>query len=310
MDISKTFLHESYNQEDLCKLLQNLFKNVELSESSKNQYSTKISQWVSYLPTEKTLYNLIHNPEQSLKILETTGKIKHSPSNHHCYLSATCAFIKFILDDYPLLKEWKVLERKNSEPLVAHYDLNEPTERQKTKIMSYDEINTIRKTLEKGSLERLLLSFYTLMEPIRADYYATEIITDPTKESTEENYIILTPTQAQLVVRDFKTKHTYTKIENILPDELKQELIESLEKYPRNYVFVMDDKKTPFKRKLFSNWACRALTRVLKHGMTLTVLRHIYITNKIALKATPKELVDIAKKMGHTRVCQRTYEWV
>lgn len=305
MDITRLYTHE-----ELLACLQHSFTPIDLSITSKTQYSIKISQWVSYLPESKTLYNLIHNPGQSLKVLETIDTIKHSPANHHIYLTAVCAFIKFILDDYPLLKKWKVLERKNAEPLVAHYELNEPTERQQTKIMPFDEINRIRKTLEKGSLERLLLSFYTLMEPIRADYYATEILTDPAKQSTEENYIILTPSQAQLVVRDFKTKHTHIKIENILPDELKQELMESLEKYPRKYVFVMDDKKTPFKRKLFSNWACRALTRVLKHGMTLTVLRHVYITNKIALKTPPKELVEIAKKMGHKRECQRIYEWI
>lgn len=208
------------------------------------------------------------------------------------------------------MNEWTVLEKRNSEPLTTHYELNEPTERQRTKVMSFDEIDRIRKTLERGSLERLLISFYTLMEPIRADYYATEILTDPGAPPTEENYIILTPTRAQLVVRDFKTKHTYTRIENILPDELRQELMESLERYSRRYVFVMDDKKTPFKRKLFSNWACRALTRVLQHPMTLTTLRHIYISNKIALKTPPKELVEIAKKMGHARATQRIYEWV
>lgn len=296
-------LTRSYTQEELSAL----FNSTPLSKASKAQHSAKISQWLSY--TGKPLYDLIHNPAQSLKTLETTDKIKHSPANHHIYLTAVCAFIKFILDDKSLLKEWNVLDKKNSEPLVAHYDLNEPTERQQTKVMSYDEINRIRKTLEKGSLERLLISFYTLMEPIRADYYATEILTDPSTPSTEENYIILTPTQAHIIIRDFKTKRTYTKIENVLPDELKQELMESLEKYPRRYVFVMDDKRTPFKRKLFSNWACRALTRVLRHPMTLTALRHIYISNKITLKTPPKDLVEIAKKMGHARSTQRMYEW-
>ena len=71
----------------------------------------------------------------------------------------------------------------------------------------------------------------------------------------------------------------------------------------------MEDKQSPFTRKLFSNWACRTLTRILKQPMTLTVLRHIYITNKIKMNTPIKELRDIATKMGHSRDLQRIYEW-
>jgi hypothetical protein len=72
---------------------------------------------------------------------------------------------------------------------------------------------------------------------------------------------------------------------------------------------VTDDKKTPFTRKMFSNWACKTLTRVLKHAMTLTVLRHLYITEKIKENTPLEQMKEIAKKMGHTREMQRSYDW-
>ncbi len=303
------FMYKTYTEEELQEIIHYLFRNKELSGTSKNQYSKKIPQWLSYLPPPKTLNNLINNPEQSIKYLEETDKIKHSASNHHIYISSVVAYIKYILKNEELLKKWKTYEKTNWKPIAEHYEENKPTELQSNKIMSFEEIDTFRKSLEKGSLERLLLGFYTLIEPIRADYYATEILTSPTDESSEENYIVLTSTVSKLIVKDFKTKQKYDKIENTISDELRNELEESLKKYPRNYLFVMEDKQTPFTRKLFSNWACRTLTRVLKQPMTLTVLRHIYITEKIKSNKTASELRDMAMKMGHSRDLQRVYEW-
>lgn len=303
------FQHKTYTDDILQAIIKHLFRNKELSETSKSQYSTKIPQWISYLTGIKTLSNLIEHPHESLKCLEATDKIKHSPSNHHIYISSVVAFIKHILKDTTQLKSWKEVEKLNWESIAERYDENKPSELQKDKAMSFDEINKIRQELEVGSFERLLLSFYTLIEPIRADYYATEILTSPTAISKEENVIILTPTRAELVVKDFKTKKRYDKIENTISDELRKELEESLKKYPRDYLFVMEDKTSPFTRKLFSNWACRTLSRVLKQPMTLTALRHIYITQKIQARTPAAELVKIANKMGHSRDIQRIYEW-
>lgn len=315
MHISKYFYMKTYSSDDLQVMIVYLLRNKELSDITKRQIATKVTQWVSYLEPPRTIHNLITNQSTSITALKSNDKIKHSASNHHVYISAIVAFIKYILKNEIQFKEWKDIEKDNWKPLAEHYDTNSPTELQKEKVMSFDEINTIRKSLEKGSFERLLLSFYTIIEPIRADYYATELIihssTNSTliSESTEDNYIILTDDKGHLIVKDFKTKKTYEKIENTLSSELLDELHTSLLKYPRNYLFVMDDKKSPFTRKLFSNWACRTLTRVLKQQMTLTVLRHIYITNKIKSKTSSTELIDIAKKMGHSRGVQRVYEW-
>ena len=310
MRISKVFLDKSYPPTDLKDIIVYLFRNKELSDTPKSQYAQKLPQWISYLPEgiPKTLNGLLSNPEQSINALEATNKIKHSPANHHIYISSAVAFIKYIVKDTTLLGLWKRHEQTNWEPLAEHYDENKPTDLQEDKRIRFETLISTRLELEKGSQERLLLAFYTLIEPIRADYYATEIVGDM-RESKEKNYIILTPTSARLVVEDFKTKRKYMKIENTLSGELQDELRASLEKEPRRYLFVMDDKESPYTRKLFSNWACRTLSRILKQPMTLTALRHIYITQKIKENTSPKEMKDIARKMGHSRGIQRVYEW-
>jgi len=315
MKISKAFLQKSYTDEELQAILQHLFRNKSLAPSSISQYATKIPQWIQYLPTKlpHTLHTLLNNPQQSLKALQETPKIKHSPANHHIYISAAVAFIKFILKDATLLAQWKEIEKANWKPLADHYDENKPTPLQEEKLISPKALEEIRSSLPKGTIERLLISFYTLIEPIRADYFATEILSSLSATPTEENYIVRDPVTntAKLIVTDFKTKQKYEKIENTLSSELKEELEESLRLQPRKYLFTTPETpQQPFaSRKLFSNWACRTLTRVLKQPMTLTALRHIYITSKIQSKTSPRELKEIAMKMGHSRDIQRIYEW-
>jgi hypothetical protein len=291
--------------EDLEEILKREFCVTSLGASSQNQYIKKLVQWVSY--RDKSLEYLINNKEEALEILKE-APIKQTATNHHVYISAIVGYLTHVVKKENKIKEWKEIQRGNWEPLSEHYAKNEPSEKQKDKVIEWSKIEEVRESLEEGSFERLLLSFYTLMEPIRADYYATEIIKDG-EESKEENYIKLTNEKAIVIVNDFKTKNKYNKIENTLNEKLNRELRVSLEKYPRKYLFVMEDREKPYTRKLFSNWACRTLTRVLKQQMTLTVLRHLYISEKIKEETPLDELKEIAKKMGHSRDMQRVYDW-
>jgi len=284
------------------------FSKTSLSPASQKQHAKKLSQWIENTE-ENTIDGLISNPEKALKALLSVETIKQTATNHHLFISAVVAYLTHIQPDRTeKLVKWKEVQKRNSEPMSEHYASNQPTEQQKDKWMEYSSIIQRRDELEKGSFERLLLCFYTMMEPIRADYFSTEIVKEG-DVSKEENYILYNDTGARIVIQDFKTKKTYERIENVLPAELYEELKVSLERYPRSYLFVIDDKKTPFTRKMFSNWACKTLTKVLKHAMTLTVLRHLYITEKMKEQTSLEEMKEIAKKMGHTREMQRVYGW-
>jgi hypothetical protein len=284
------------------------FSKTSLSLASQRQHAKKLAQWIEHTE-EKTIDVIINNPEMALKALSSVETMKQTATNRHLFISAIVAYLTHVIPDKKeTLLKWKEIQKRNSEPMSEHYASNQPTEQQKDKWMEYSSILEKRDELEKGSFERLLLCFYTMMEPIRADYFSTEIVKEGS-ESKEENYIICSDTEARIVIRDFKTKKSHERIENVLPAELYEELKVSLTRYPRSYLFVIDDKKTPFTRKMFSNWACKTLTRVLKHAMTLTVLRHLYITEKIKAETPLEKMKEIAKKMGHTRDMQRVYGW-
>lgn len=273
-----------------------------LQESTKEKYGELMEKWIAY--TQMPLDILINNPDEAVKRLETFP-ITHTPENHHSYLTCIVAYVHHVKKDTALEEKWKKHHKKNWEPIQQRYDENRPSENQKEQMMPFEEILEIREKLEKGSIERLLLSFYTIMEPVRADYFATELIREGQNPRTE-NYIV---DQRTIMIRDFKTHVSHEKIENVLPEELQDELRESLKKKPRRYLFTREDN-TPYPdRNQFSKWACRTLRRILHHPMSLTTLRHLYIGYQIKQK-TPKELTEMAKKMGHTRTLQRAYEWL
>jgi hypothetical protein len=272
-----------------------------LTEQTRKKYATNLMKWMEY--GKKHITELIQQPEDASQLL-TTFPITHTPENHHSYLTSVVAYLHYVTKDAPVEEKWTKLKRRNWEPIQQRYDENRPSEHQRTQMMPFEEILHIRESLEMGSMERLLLSFYSVLEANRADYFATELI-QTGQTSTEENYIM---DGMYLVLQDFKTKATYNKIENTLSEELQEELRESLKKKPRKYLFTREDN-TPYpNRKQFSNWACRTLTTVLKHPMTLTAMRHLYIGYHMKNK-TPQELTAMAKKMGHTRSMQRAYEW-
>jgi hypothetical protein len=195
-----------------------------------------------------------------------------------------------------LMKEWVVIREKNSKPIKEHYLESKPTERQADKAdMKWPDILKVRDELPIGQ-EKLLLGFYTYLNPVRADYFATELITEG-KVAKEPNYILLK--ERKVVLTDFKTKGTYEKIEQTIPLELMAILEADLKERPRNYLFNPPTG---------GSWACRTLTRVLRHPMTLVVLRHLYIS-QMDLSKPLKELNETAKNMGHSVSIQKFYEW-
>lgn len=288
-----------------------LFVKSTLAPSSKELFTTKIRQWIGFT-SHKDLKKLLKNPEESLKTLEGEKGITHSPTNHHIYLSAVVSYLKHekakginVTDQAALLEEWMALQKKNSEPLREHYKEAKPTTRQAEKAtVKWEDIVTKRDALPAG-IPKVLLGFYTYLDPVRADFFATELVLEG--EPTQPNYIRMK--ERKLVLTDFKTKKKYDKIEQTIPGSLMKDLEESLKTVPRRFLFTKPETPDePFDRAGFSNWACRTLTRVLGTPMTLTALRHLYVST-LDFNQSAKKLNVIASHMGHSIGMQKGYEW-
>ncbi len=295
------------------------FPSCLLAESSKKLYNNRINNWLSILPEScRKLEFIIYFPTKALELLcAALGEKDNTATNRHMYIVAICAIFKHsehIIKDLPdkdiCRQNWIGLLKKNDEPIIKRMESQMPTENQMQKSGTYltmDEIVAIRDKLPHGTIERLLISFYTLIPPVRADYYATQLVYN-IEDVVSPNYILLTKGNAELVITDFKTASTFGRIHHpSLPKSLYKELIASLELFPRNYLFVSSECNL-FTRDTFSAWAAKLLTKVFKRTFTLTLFRHIYISS-LDLNTESGILKDISSKMGHSITMQMMYKW-
>ena len=173
--------------------------------------------------------------------------------------------------------------------------------------LSFSDVVTKRDSLADGSIHKLLLGCYTYLPPVRADYFATQLL--PFGAIPDQpNYIHYDATHAHLVLTDFKTSRLYKEISHDLPAELHTQLLLSLQVQPRTYLFV-NKFGNPFNRYTFSHWANQQLETIFKKGLTLTMLRHLFISTIDFNHSTPEELQQIGKKMGHNVSQQLLYKW-
>lgn len=296
------------------------FHDTTLSDTSTSLFNRKLNEWLSYMPsTHKHISQIFLYPEFANKILLDKLKIK-SNANLHTFYTAVLAILNHCreytsniptiqLND--LKKQWRELLKTNLKPYEERRLNSLPTELQLQKggtFLKYEDIVKKRDELPFGSIERLLLAFYTYIPPVRADYYATEIVTFK-QTPTQPNYIRrVSPDISYVVLNEFKTQSTFKQIKNKLPTELNNELIESLRIKPRKYLFV-NQIGHPFTRNAFVLWSGRLLSRLFKTDFPLTTIRHLFINDIKLDKKTTKEIIELSSKMGHDITTHLKYRW-
>lgn len=296
------------------------FKNTTLAKSSISLLNRQLHIWLEFFPKhQQHITNILMFPDNAVKILNDNITTK-SNTNLHIFYTAIISLINHSteftshippeqLKDIKI--KWCDIRKTNQIPIIQRRLEQLPTEIQSQKggtQLKYDDIVKKRDSLPFGSIERLLLGFYTYLPPVRADYYAIEIITFKQKP-TQPNYIRrISPEESWVVLNDFKTKKSFKQIKNILPLELNSEFIESLRINPRNYLFI-NQTGDPFNRNSFVCWSNRILSRLFKTELTLTIIRHLFINTLDFQNTKLSDLKNISDKMGHDLSSQRIYKW-
>jgi len=274
------------------------------------------------MPTHfQSVTSIIMLPELSMKTLHTHLNT-NTPSTRHMYIVAILSFIKHHITHLSqcltpdiatsLREQWNAIHTHNEAPIVQLRLENKPTVLQQAKggsQLSFQQIMEIREQLPIGSIERLLLSIYTLIPPVRADYFALHIIHDD-QHTVQPNYLRIRGNHMETVLQDFKTSKTYHEIRNSLPQPLAQEIHASLQACPRDFLFV-NAHGQPHTRNSFTLWTRRILTRILHTDFTLVFFRHAFATHYVTHhNPTDLEISEISKKMGHSSEMFRAYRWV
>jgi len=301
--------------------MSSLFSNTSLAESSRKLYEAKLAQYIGFMPNgSQTIAHIIDNPEKAKVALSSAPVIAQTSANKHMYYSAVVAYLKHTDDgkrrSQNLKDKWIAIQKENWEQRRAQSLNNEPLQAhaEVANTVDWQKVIKIRDSLPQGTLEKLLLSLYTYIPPVRADYYEMRI--NPPKSVVSEgktNFVILTPSPETsfIVIRDFKTAAKYNEIKHVMPQQLHTEIQVSLKQKPRNYIFTMpSDNSRPFDRNGFSKWANGRLTELFKVQMTLTTLRHLYVSTIDFNKTRGADLEKIGNAMGHSISMQKGYQWI
>lgn len=301
------------------------FENTSLSSTSVKLYNTKLNEWISFMPKVfQSLGAIIMFPDVAMKALQSNLKV-NSNTNRHIYIVAVMSFIKNKKDELNHLSQeqystirvkWIDINNENEQPIIERRLENKPTDRQQAKgghQLTFSQIEQKRDELPFGSYERLLIAMYTMIPPVRADYFCTQIIYG-NEIPIEKNYIrIQNENNIECIITDFKTAKTYKQITHTFPPNLIKEINESLKNSPRKYLFV-NTKGEPHTRNSFVLWTRRCLTRIFETDFTLVFFRHAFITDFIAHKITPEttdaEIKEVSDKMGHSPDMFRAYKWI
>lgn len=137
--------------------------------------------------------------------------------------------------------------------------------------------------------ERMLLGLYTLIPPCRLDYKMAQIhATDPGKNPAEGNHIIIGGDRPRVVLNTYKTSKLYGQIENDIPIELLEIIVQSLRETPRDMLFVS------------SIAVKRASMAILGVNLGVNDYRRIFASSINAASLTNDEHAEFARKMGHS----------
>ena len=297
-------------------VVTNHFTTTLLSETSKKMFNTALDKWKNCWGMPKTLEWIIQHPVQAMKCLRAAKDIKATPMNHHRFISAVLAYLKHEAPDIKAFTVWKEIQTKNSVPMEEHKVSGKPTALQADKVQLWERILEVRDALEPGET-KLLLAFYTYINPVRADYYDCMIYNDEKEVDHDlgvQNYIILDD-KPRVVMGDYKTSKHYGVLTLPMPEELVAILKAFLKANPkRMWLFekIHDTESTiaePFDRVYFSVWANRRLCKAFGSPMTLTAIRHSF-TSQLDFNQSIRLLNNIAKSMGHSIGLQKQYQWI
>jgi integrase len=296
------------------KLLLKIQNTHYLKAKTKEEYIKRIKDYASYV--KKDVIFCLENPrwliDSLLKYIKDKGFSYHTADKiASCFMALFNYNQELKEERKDLFDSWVVELKRIKNQIDKKYESNAPTKRQEKGFVNFEEIIRVRDMLKAGSQERLLLFMYTEIPPVRNDYYKMRIYKNKPKYDVN-NYLVNNNDEMFIILNDYKTDKTYKQIKINIPKILKLEIECSLKHIKRDYLFTsVRDNKPYTSDNSFNRFANRTLKAIFKNDMSLTTLRHIYISRR-DLKLEDKsgtERREISNIMGHSLEQQQRYLW-
>ena len=282
----------------------------ELSDNSKENYRMRAQTLEKR--SGKTLINIATNPD--IYIPEIQAWYPNNTSRK-AYMSFILSLFRynpdFMCDNRKFYEKWSNAFNDTHRQVMDRYETNKPTERQVEGYVKYTDIIKKRDELEEGSIERLLLGFYTHLRPLRCDFGMVKIYKEklPTEKERESNYIHINSDKATLHLETYKTSKTYGNYEIELPEPLLKDLKLSLKNKDREWLFVDSNNKAQT-RNTYCSWTLRVFKKLFNKPLSVSLIRHSYINELNMNDLSIKEKKEIAEQMHHNVQTQDLYRLI
>jgi hypothetical protein len=194
------------------------------------------------------------------------------------------------LKDY--LKELKLVIQKNTSAV--------PSDKQNDNYISLEELQSKVKSIDNPS-DRLLVSLYVEIPPVRLDYANVKIVDklkDIPVEDDKQNYYAIR--ENTIVLRDYKTKKKYGEYQYKLLPEHKKLIQKIISNTGQTYLFINPATNSPYTNNKFGVYLTEVFTKYFNKSITLLDLRHIYASHYSIEKYGMDKVKEIANRMLHS----------
>lgn len=286
--------------------------DADISRATKEQYIRNVLT-LQRISDGRSLEDIISHPKAMLKRIE---KEYDSYQTQKSLVSTIKALVKYnpeIKDEYEAqIAKWSQKFRILDKAITDRVATAEPTQRELLNWVEWKDVLKKQHELgiaDYGSIQHLLVSMYSLIEPIRADYGNVRIVRDSEQPIADSNYVLLSqmPGQSKLVLHNYKTSKKYGTFERVLPDQLVHIIQSSLAKEPRLYLFVNESGEPYLKKNSYTRFANRNFERLFQKKFTISLMRHSFVSSLDFNESTPAQLFQHSRNMMHSIGMQQLY---
>ena len=287
-----------------------------LAHTTKGNHKRRLrflTQHVYNRRTKSPLLHLVSHPAYAIKAIEAHTDEAQTRKTYTSSILACFKHLPQLKDAYPKeFDRWLAFERAEGAKITEQYRSNQPTALQAAKAVDWHIVQNLPHQMPRGSYERLMLALYTMVTPSRVDFSPCQVVRSEAERAECErngiNCIKLDGKNPEICIAHHKTRASHGTIRKKIPQELCQEIEDSLNAFPRSWLFAAaDDCNKPWCKEYFRQRLSDAMQKWVGHKLGPSTLRHSFISSIDFNKTSLKQAEEYAQSMGHKLSTLRKY---
>jgi hypothetical protein len=265
------------------------------SEASIKQYESRIA-----LLNKAGFTDFTEQADEVIKYLDAMATL----SNRKLYTSA----ILYSYNGAPPPAVYKDYIAKQFAAQNVKDDEQKLSPKQDEKYLAWSELVDVQKKLadmEKNNKtdwrEYLVVSLYTLIDPVRSDYGDMKVVRGQVGMG---NQLVLGDARPYFLFREYKTAKIYGDVRIEIPNDLAEVIWQWFSYLNKEPEYLLDQE---YSGKTLSNYIRRVFEKHTGKPVGINLIRHARITHELSTPKTILEKRNMARGMLHSTHRQERY---